>query len=142
VYSGVFASLDSLLPEAGGAPRSMAVLTNKPIGPSQAICDALGLSPYFFRIYGGNSFATKKPDPEGLLTLMREAAVTPQQTLMIGDTDVDILTARNVGAWSMGCSYGLAPHTLVSTPPDCLVESPAEWPLALAGENAEMARQG
>ena len=54
----------------------MAVLTNKPIGPSQAICDALGLSPYFFRIYGGNSFATKKPDPEGLVALMKEAGVT------------------------------------------------------------------
>jgi phosphoglycolate phosphatase len=133
VYPGVFASLDSLRFETGGAPRPMAVLTNKPIGPSQAICDALGLSPYFFRIYGGNSFATKKPDPEGLLTLIREAGFTPQQTLMIGDTDVDVLTARNAGTWSIGCSYGLAPHTLAATPPDCLVESPAAWPLALAG---------
>jgi phosphoglycolate phosphatase len=134
VYPGVFASLDSLRFEPGGGARSMAVLTNKPIGPSQAICDALGLTPYFFRIYGGNSFATKKPDPEGLLSLMREAGVTPQQTLMIGDSDVDVLTARNAGAWSMGCSFGLAPHTLVSTPPDCLVDAPADWPLALAGE--------
>ena len=78
----------------------MAVLTNKPIGPSLAICEALGLSPYFFRTYGGNSFVTKKPDPEGLLALIREAGVTPQETLMIGDSDVDILTARNAGAWS------------------------------------------
>ncbi len=75
VYPGVFPSLDSLRLEPAGAERSMAVLTNKPIGPSQAICDALGLSPYFFRIYGGNSFATKKPDPEGLLALMKEAGV-------------------------------------------------------------------
>jgi phosphoglycolate phosphatase len=142
VYPGVFASLDSLRFEPGGAPRSMAVLTNKPVGASQAICDALGLSPYFFRIYGGNSFATKKPDPEGLLALLQEAGVTAQETLMIGDSDVDILTARNAGVWSMGCSYGLAPHTLVSMPPDCLVESPADWPLALAGEGEELACQG
>jgi phosphoglycolate phosphatase len=134
VYQGVFASMDELRFEPGGGPRSMAVLTNKPIGPSEAICDALGLSPYFFRIYGGNSFATKKPDPEGLLALMREAGATPEETLMIGDSDVDILTARNAGAWSMGCSYGLAPHTLESCPPDYLVDSPADWPLALAGE--------
>jgi phosphoglycolate phosphatase len=126
VYPGVFASLNSL------RPRSMAVLTNKPIGPSQAICDALGLSPYFFRIYGANSFATKKPDPEGLLALMREAGATPEQTLMIGDSDVDVLTARNAGAWSMGCSYGLSPHTLAIATPDCLVESPSAWPLVLA----------
>jgi phosphoglycolate phosphatase len=120
----------------------MAVLTNKPIGPSQAICDALGLTPYFFRIYGANSFATKKPDPEGLLALMREAGVTPQQTLMIGDSDVDVLTARNAGAWSLGCSFGLAPHTLVSTPPDCLVDSPADWPLALTGEGENVVCRG
>src|ERR1700691_2646278 len=128
VYPGVFASLDSLRFEPGGAARSMAVLTNKPIGPSQAICDALGLSPYFFRIYGGNSFATKKPDPEGLQTLIREAGATPEETLMIGDTSVDVLTARNAGAWSIGCSYGLAPHTLEDAAPDCLVDSALEWP--------------
>src|ERR1700727_1902091 len=126
VYPGVFAALDSLRLE-----RSMAVLTNKPIGPSVAICEALGLSPYFFRIYGGNSFPTKKPDPEGLLALMKEAGVTAQETLMVGDSDVDILTARNAGVWSIGCSYGLSPHTLETSSPDCLVDSPADWPLAL-----------
>jgi phosphoglycolate phosphatase len=142
VYPGVFASLDSLRFEPGGAARSMAVLTNKPIGPSQAICDALGLSPYFFRIYGGNSFATKKPDPEGLLALLKEAGVSAQETLMIGDSNVDIRTARNAGVWSMGCTYGLAPQTLLTEPPDCVVDSPAEWPLALAGEGEQLACQG
>jgi phosphoglycolate phosphatase len=125
VYPGVFPSLDSL------RDRSMAVLTNKPIGPSLAICEALGLSPYFFRILGGNSFATKKPDPEGLLALMEESGATPEETLMIGDSDVDIRTARNAGAWSMGCTYGLSPHTLASVPPDLLVDSPAAWTAAL-----------
>ena len=142
VYPGVFASLDSLRFEPGGAARSMAVLTNKPIGPSQAICDALGLSPYFFRIYGGNSFATKKPDPEGLLALLKEAGVSAQETLMIGDSNVDIRTARNAGVWSMGCNYGLAPQTLLTEPPDCVVDSPADWPLALAGEGEQLACRG
>ena len=141
VYPGVFASLDSLRFEPAGAARSMAVLTNKPIGPSQAICDALGLSPYFFRIYGGNSFATKKPDPEGLLALLKEAGVSAQETLMIGDSNVDIRTARNAGVWSIGCTYGLAPQTLLTDPPDCVVDSPADWPLALAGEGEELACQ-
>jgi phosphoglycolate phosphatase len=142
VYPGVFASLDSLRFEPGGAARSMAVLTNKPIGPSQAICDALGLSPYFFRIYGGNSFATKKPDPEGLQALLKEAGVSAQETLMVGDSNVDIRTARNAGVWSMGCAYGLAPQTLLTEPPDCVVDSPADWPLALAGEGEQLACQG
>jgi phosphoglycolate phosphatase len=140
VYPGVFPSLDSLRFETAGTARSMAVLTNKPIGPSLAICEALGLSPYFFRIYGGNSFSTKKPDPEGLLALMREAGVNAQETLMIGDSDVDIMTARNAGVWSMGCTFGLSPHTLAAVPPDCLVDSPVEWPLAFASMVSSPAR--
>lgn len=133
VYAGVFEALTALryLPNHGGE-RGMAVLTNKPIGPSLAICEALKLSPYFFRIYGGNSFETKKPDPIGLLKLMEEAGVTAQQTLMVGDSDVDLLTAQRAGAWSMGCRFGLSPHTLENIPADVLVDAPLEWVEAFA----------
>jgi phosphoglycolate phosphatase len=131
VYPGVIESLDAVRTMPDGSPRSLAVLTNKPIGPSQAICDALGLSSYFFRIYGGNSFSTKKPDPQGLKTLIREAGVAPEETLMIGDSDVDILTARRAGAWVIGCRFGLSSHTVESIPSDCLVDAPLEWITAL-----------
>jgi phosphoglycolate phosphatase len=131
VYEGVLAALDALQAGPNGSARPMAVLTNKPVGASQGICDALGLTPYFFRVYGGNSFATKKPDPEGLNTLMREAGVAAGETVMIGDSPVDILTARNAGAWSIGCSYGLAQSTLADAEPDCLLDSATEWPQAL-----------
>jgi phosphoglycolate phosphatase len=109
----------------------MAVLTNKPIGPSQAICDALGLSPYFFRIYGGNSFSTKKPDPQGLKALIREAGVDPFETVMIGDSEIDVQTARSAGGWALGCRFGLSPHTLDAAEPDCLVDSAFDWADAL-----------
>jgi phosphoglycolate phosphatase len=138
VYPGVFDALEEMRREAD-IERSMAVLTNKPIRISQAICDALGLTPYFFRIYGGNSFPSKKPDPEGLNALIREAGVRPDETLMIGDSSVDVLTARNADTWSMGCTYGLSPHTLTDADPDCLVDSVAEWPLALNGSGANVA---
>jgi phosphoglycolate phosphatase len=125
VYAGV---LDALAAITAALPNTrIAVLTNKPIRPSEEICAALGLSSHCFRIYGGNSFETKKPDPLGLETLMREAAATPEQTLMVGDSDVDVLTARNVGASVIGCRFGLAPHSLADAPPDCLVDSPIEW---------------
>jgi phosphoglycolate phosphatase len=125
VYEGV---LDALAAIARALPdTSIAVLTNKPVRPSEDICAALRLAPHCFRIYGGNSFETKKPDPLGLETLMREAAATPEQTLMIGDSDVDVLTARNAGASVIGCRFGLAPHSLADAPPDCLVDSPSEW---------------
>jgi phosphoglycolate phosphatase len=126
VYDGVFAALDAL--QTG---RQMAVLTNKPVRPAEAICEALGLSPYFFRIYGGNSFATKKPDPEGLTTLIREAGVLPEETVMVGDSDVDILTARRAKTWVIGCRYGLSSHTVESIPSDYLADFPKDWISAL-----------
>ena len=122
VYDGVFEALEALRPN-----RQMAVLTNKPIIPAQAICDALKLSPWFFRIYGGNSFPTKKPDPEGLTTLIREAGITPEETVMIGDSDVDILTARRAKTWAIGCRYGLSSHTVESIPSDHLADFPRDW---------------
>ncbi|HEX5235240.1 MAG TPA: HAD-IA family hydrolase [Silvibacterium sp.] len=131
VYNGVFAALDALRAMPDGSPRKFAVLTNKPVNPSRKICEALGLSGYFFQIYGGNSFRTKKPDAEGLRTLMREAGVAPEETLMVGDSVVDVLTARNAGAYVMGCRYGLSSHTLETVPSDCMVDAPAEWPAAL-----------
>ncbi len=131
VYAGVFESLDAMRTAPDGTARKMAVLTNKPVGPSVAICDALGLSPYMFRIYGGNSFASKKPEPEGLNALIREAGVAPGETLMIGDSSVDILTARRAGAWVIGCRFGLSSHTVEDIPSDCLVDSAAEWALSL-----------
>jgi len=137
VYSGVMESLEAVRQSPDGSHRQMAVLTNKPVAPSQAICDALGLSPYFFRIYGGNSFSTKKPDPQGLNALIREASVDPFETLMIGDSDIDILTARSAGAWALGCRFGLSPHTLDAAEPDCLVDSPFDWTEALDAAQIE-----
>jgi phosphoglycolate phosphatase len=110
----------------------MAVLTNKPVRPAQAICDALNLAPFFLHVYGGNSFSTKKPNPEGLVALMTEAGAKPEETVMIGDSEVDVATARNAGTWSIGCTFGLSPQSLVSSPPDVLVDSPAEWTAALS----------
>jgi phosphoglycolate phosphatase len=136
-YEGVLEALAALknlshLDHQPGLPaRTMAVLTNKPVRPAQDICTALGMAPYFLRIYGGNSFTTKKPNPEGLLALMAEAGAAPEQTVLIGDSHVDVLTARNAGAWAIGCTFGLAPESLVSAQPDVLVDSPADWTAAL-----------
>lgn len=134
VYDGVFPSLDNLRQARDGRQRQMAVLSNKPVNPSRDICVALGLAPYFFQIYGGNSFHTKKPDPAGLRALMKEAGVTASQTLMIGDSENDTLTARSAGAWSIGCTFGLAPQTLTAIPPDILVDEPMDWTLAIEAE--------
>jgi phosphoglycolate phosphatase len=133
VYAGVAEALGAM--RAAWPGTAMAVLTNKPVGASRDICAHFGLDRFFFQIYGGNSFHTKKPDPSGLLTLMAEAsslggaaaAITASETVMIGDSEVDILTARNCGARSIGCSYGLSPHSLAAAAPDAVVDSAQEW---------------
>ncbi len=137
VYEGVPQALQAIRTRHPHLP--MAVLTNKPVNPSREICEALHLAPYFFANYGGNSFPSKKPDPEGLLRLMEEArqlwishgmaagTLAPQGVIMIGDSEVDVLTARRAGARALGCRYGLAPHSLAIADPDMMCDSPAEW---------------
>jgi len=126
-YPGVKQALQQIA--AGG--RKLAVLTNKPVRVSQHILAGLGLADNFFQVYGGNSFETKKPDPFGANKLMREAGATAEATVMVGDSAVDILTARNAGMWSVGVTYGFAPQTLEQAPPDVLVDTPAELAEAL-----------
>jgi phosphoglycolate phosphatase len=129
LYPGVRESLDRLR-DAG---KRMAVLTNKPVRISKAILDGLGVGPHFFQVYGGNSFDFKKPHPIGVETLMQEAGVSSDRTLMIGDSGVDVQTAINAHIRSCGVTYGFQPETLADPAPDRLVnrmEELADWLLA------------
>jgi phosphoglycolate phosphatase len=125
LYPGIREALAAIQNPAG-KPRQMAVLTNKPVVPSRQIVQALGLDPFFAQIYGGNSFASKKPDPEGARKLLEETGARPDETVIVGDSQVDVQTARSAGLWSVGVTYGFAPHTLQSHPPDILVDSSTE----------------
>lgn len=131
-YDGIQPMLRQLV-EGNGAGRKLAVLTNKPVRVSRDILSGLGLSGSFFQVYGGNSFETKKPDPLGANTLLKEARVAAHEAVMIGDSQVDILTARNAGLWSVGVTYGFAPKSLEVVVPDVLVDTPAELGNALSG---------
>ena len=126
VYPGIREALAAIQNAGNGTPRKMAVLTNKPVNASRGIIEGLGMSDYFSQIYGGNSFATKKPDPEGALRIVTESSVRPEQTAMVGDSHVDVRTARNAGLWSVAVTYGLAPHTLEVEQPDVTVDTPEE----------------
>ena len=121
-YPGVREALEALR----GWP--MAVLTNKPVRPSERILAGLGIAGYFRRVYGGNSFATKKPDPEGMHALLGEFGVSPREAMLVGDSEIDVLAARNAGVWSCGVTYGLGSHLLGEYPPDVLLDNLAELP--------------
>lgn len=131
-YHGIKEALHQL---AGhdGARRTLAVLTNKPVRASRDILAGLGIADRFFQIYGGNSFETKKPDPLGANTLLQEAGLAADQAVMVGDSQVDILTAQNTGMWSVGVTYGFAPGSLEVVVPDVTVDKPPELVTVLNG---------
>jgi len=134
LYPGVREALDAL----SGMP--MAVLTNKPVRVSRDIIDGLGLSGYFRVVYGGNSFERKKPDPMGVEAILTEFAAQPSETMMIGDSDVDIRTARNSGLWACGVTYGFGSHLLDAYPPDLLVDTLMDLPPNLSGASTRLVR--
>jgi phosphoglycolate phosphatase len=126
VYPGIAQALSAIQGSSNGTPRKLAVLTNKPVNPSRAIVDALGMGQFFAQVYGGNSFATKKPDPEGARKLLEESGVQPEQAAIVGDSHVDVRTGRNAGLWTVGVTYGFATRTLENETPDMLVDSAQE----------------
>lgn len=122
LYPGV-RELVEMLFEAG---HKLAVLTNKPVRISFDIIGALGLQSYFMRVYGGDSFPRKKPDPIGAVELIREAGVTESETLIVGDSGVDVQTARNAGVRSCGVTWGFQPEAFEVDPPDLLIRDPRQ----------------
>ena len=118
LYPGVQEALDALK----AAAVQLAILTNKPVRFSQAIVEGLGLGGHFARVYGGNSFQEKKPHPVGIHTLMEELAVGAENVIMVGDSAVDVQTARNAGVMACGVAFGFQPETFAEHPPDLLVD--------------------
>jgi phosphoglycolate phosphatase len=104
----------------------LAILTNKPAKISADIVAGLGLGSRFKRIYGGDSFVQKKPDPIGIVTLMSEMDSVREDTWMVGDSGVDVQTARNARVRACGVAWGFQPETFEKYPPDVLVQRPEE----------------
>lgn len=121
--------------------RRMGVLTNKVAKLSQRILEGLEMAQYFDFVYGGDSFEKKKPDPIGILTSMQSTGAEARQTIMVGDSDIDIQTGRNAGVWTCGVTYGIGSHTLESCPPDFLVGNLMELPGLLDGARKAESRK-
>jgi len=117
LYPGVREALDRL--HGAGAP--LAVLTNKPVRFSERLIEGLGLAQHFFRIYGGNSFPEKKPHPVGIERLVEESGAARERTVMVGDSAVDVRTARNARVQACGVAWGFQPETFADAPPDFVI---------------------
>ena len=116
-YPGVEESL-----AAHARVYDMALLTNKPLGMTETILSALSLSRYFAEVHGGDSFDSKKPNPEGLRAILSSRAVPPGEALMVGDSVNDVLAGRGAGASTCGVTYGLGAEGFAEHPPDFTVD--------------------
>lgn len=125
LYTGVRDTLDRLRADRA---MQMAVLTNKPVRISNHIIGGLGCAGHFFRVYGGNSFDRKKPDPIGIETLLTESGAARHTAVMVGDSAVDIRTARNANIRACGVTYGLQPETFAQEPPDFTIDDLRQLP--------------
>jgi phosphoglycolate phosphatase len=115
-YPGVAETLEKL------ANVPMAVLTNKPVRISVRILDQMGLAKYFRAIYGGNSFETKKPNPQGARKILGDLGVEPREALLVGDSEVDVQTARNAGTLAAAVNYGFGVHDRGAYPADIYLD--------------------
>ena len=129
-YEGIAGLLESIAPVA-----SLAVLSNKPETPSRRLLEALGLATHLREVIGGDTpgFA-RKPDPGGLLYLIAGVGAAPRTTMMVGDSMIDVETARRASARVCVARYGFG-HVragLTLRPEEHAVESVAELGEVLA----------
>ena len=117
-YPGVVPALEEL--DARG--RTLTVLTNKPLHESIMILEGLGLRQHFAQVYGGDSFDHKKPNPTGARRLLNEAAAETHETLFVGDSSIDLQTARAAGIPCCLVTYGIQSQTVASLEPDFWVD--------------------
>lgn len=100
-YPGISQMLNDVAPLA-----TLAMLTNKPLSPSLRLVEAFGWSATFARVIGGDGDVPRKPDPKGLQQLMELADAGPESTMLVGDSMVDVETARNAGVAMCVVRYG------------------------------------
>ena len=98
------------IPEALEALRdrgiTLALLTNKPTAPTVRILELLDLARWFSDVVGGDSAAGRKPDPAGLLQMIQRAGATPASSVLVGDSRIDVQTARRAGVRVCVAKYG------------------------------------
>ena len=122
-YDGIMEMLEEL--RRRGIP--MAVCTNKHQSAAEMIVKTLFPHGIFQEIIGDQEGLPRKPDPQKVLRIMRDFGVTGEQTAYFGDTDVDMDTARNAGAFAVGVLWGFrAREELVAHGADILLTHPME----------------
>lgn len=135
-YTRPYDGIPELLDVLERAERRLVVLTNKPLAPSRRILEGLALLHRFETVVGGDGPDGRKPEPAGLRRLIAEAGTRASQTLLVGDSRVDLDTARNAGVALCLARYGFGFQSIGSLPlteTEQVVDAPAEVADVLAG---------
>jgi len=119
-YAGIPAVLEELRSRV-----PLAVLTNKPQQVTDRLLGALDLSRYFAHVIGGDTDLGRKPEPGGLLRLCAGAGAAPADTVMVGDSSIDLETALRAGTRIVLTSYGFG-YRFPRAPPYPTASTPAE----------------
>jgi len=104
-YSALYEGINNLLDYLAEHEIKMAILTNKSHNLAQ-LCYEAYLKPWKMELLGYSSKTPAKPDPQGAIILAEKLHVNPKECFFVGDSDVDILTARNAGMTSIGALWG------------------------------------
>ncbi len=124
-YDGI----PKMLEDLRGREMAMALLTNKPLEQSVKILEAFELARYFQWVVGGDGPWPRKPSPDGLRFLMHQASAAPGDTMLIGDSAIDLQTSRNAGVRICLARYGFGYADLPAAElrgDEALVDAPAE----------------
>ncbi len=100
----------------------LAVVTNKESRYTATVLDAHQLAPLFDRIVNGDTLSTKKPDPAGIQSCLSLFQVAPERALFVGDSSIDVATARNAGVrvWALPYGYNMG-EPITACAPDRVI---------------------
>ncbi|MGH7960647.1 MAG: HAD family hydrolase, partial [Candidatus Binatia bacterium] len=121
-----YAGIESLLAAAPAQGIVLSVLTNNIEVSSRAILSGLGLAPLFSALVGGDTLPTKKPDPQGIFYLQHLTGIALTETILIGDSRIDVETGRAAGVATCGVTWGFSAAGLATLPPHFLVDTPEQ----------------
>jgi phosphoglycolate phosphatase len=120
-YEGIVDALDAL----GGGGALLSVLTNKPGPLARSLLSGLGLGDRFFAVVGGEEGLPPKPDASGAERIIARSGSTPGEMLLVGDSPVDVRTARAARVAACAVTWGFSPPgALRDASPDFLIEDP------------------
>ncbi|MDJ0894514.1 MAG: phosphoglycolate phosphatase [Alphaproteobacteria bacterium] len=131
-----FPGLVEALGRLAGQGCRLGVCTNKPAAPTLGTLDELGLADYFDAVIAGDTLAVRKPDPAPLLSALTKLGADPSTAILVGDSPIDVATARAAGVPVVAVSFGYSRIPVAELGADRLIDDYRELDDALVALSA------